>query len=404
MRNNACMPCSSFLLTKNGYVATGVSFVFDIYLEKKNILGTMKGVDKAFVNKVIVVAIAGIAVMNFAFIWAKLSDFWSAFSPLFIGIIFALIINVPMEFFEKKVFKKGRFRLQLSLGAAVLIFFGVLVGFCFLLAPKVAESLGYLVKAAENGDIKAMMEQSSFGAFLYERLADVIASTVKGLNSYLPKVVEIVGKVASKIVNLLLGIFFAIMMLANKKQLSGQMKKLADKLFKQARKRQIYDLFSMALYKFSRYLGGQIIEAMVLGVVCYLFMLALGLPFAPLISLITAVVNLIPILGAYAGGFVSALLIFTVSPQKALIFIVFIVCLQQLESVTTYPVIVGRYVGLNGFWILFSVVIGGALFGFVGVFLGVPVVAFLHDFVGGLLSKKEQKTELTIPPSFLDKT
>ena len=123
-------------------------------------------------------------------------------------------------------------------------------------------------------------------------------------------------------------------------------------------------------------------------------------PFSDRLSPVKSFVKLDPIRGPYVGGALGAILIFSVSPAKALIFIVFVIILQQVEAFTTYPVIVGKYVGLSGFWIMVSIVVWGGLFGFWGVFLGVPLTAFLHDYLKMLLSPKD--TEIMLLPGKTD--
>ena len=196
------------------------------------------------------------------------------------------------------------------------------------------------------------------------------------------------------ILNTLLGLIFAILILNNKEQLRRQIRKVIFSIAKKEKIKNVLDTLNMALEKFSRYMGGQLIEALILGFFTYTFMLILGLPLAPLIAFITALFNLVPIIGAYIGGGISALLIFSINPSQVLIFAIFIIILQQVEAMTTYPVIVGKYVGLSSFWILAAVVVGGGLFGFWGVFLSVPITAFLHEFLKGVLQKKRLKTSL----------
>lgn len=357
----------------------------------------MKGVDRAFVNKIIIIALAALIVVNFRYCLDMFASLKKAFTPLFIGVVVALILSVPMDFFENKLFHKtGKFRSPLALACSLIIFFGAILGFGFLIIPKVNGSLQSVITSFSDGAFEEVMQSNKTLAFIFEQVKKYVSGALSRIEDFAPKMIEIAESVFNTIIDLFLGVFFGIMILSNKKELKRQTKKLLSRMVKQDKYKAITDVFEMAVGKFSRYIGGQIIEAMVLGVVCYIFMTIIGLPFAPLISLITAVVNLIPILGAYVGGFFSGLLILAVNPMQAVIFVIFIVCLQQLEAVTTYPVIVGRYVGLSGFWILAAVVIGGSLFGFAGVFLGVPVTAFLHEFVGGLLKKKKPKSVLVM--------
>lgn len=360
----------------------------------------MKGVSKEFVNKLILITLAGILIWNFDRFLNVFSIVKTALTPLLVGIIFAIILHVPMEFFEKKVFKKlKKYKSSLSLACAVILFAGILTGLGFLVFPKLVESIGGVASSFQSGNaFEKLSSDNALFKLVFENLQKVTSDIIGRLQEYVPKMLELAENIIKIIINLFLGLFLAILILSNKKQLSLQFKKLIYSLSKKEKVKDILDMLQLAIDKFSSYIGGQLLEAMLLGMVCYLVMSILGLPFAPLIAAITALVNLVPMVGAYIGGGLSALLIFSVSPEQALIFVIFIVILQQIESVTTYPIIVGRYVGLSSFWILTSVVVGGGLFGFIGVFLSVPVMAFLHDFIGGILAKRRPKTSLYIKP------
>lgn len=359
----------------------------------------MKGISKDFLIKLLLITAAAVLVWNLNWVLSLFSGLRSAVRPLLIGIVIALVINVPVEFFEKKVFyklKKGK--TALSLWCVLIIFVGFFIGFGFLVIPKVVESLQGVISSFSGDSLENLMSSGGFMSFVAEKISMAVSDMMAHLQEYMPQVIKAAENVLSKLINFFLGIFFAIMIISNKKQLKAQLRKLLCRVLKQDRFRAVVDVTDMAMSKFSKYMSGQFFEAVVLGIICYFFMTILRLPYAPLIALITAIANLIPILGAYVGGAFSAILIFAVSPTSALVFVIFIICLQQIESVTTYPVIVGKYVGLSGFWILVAVVIGGALFGFAGVFLGVPVTAFLHEFVGGLLEKKAPSTSFILPP------
>lgn len=361
----------------------------------------MKGVSKEFFNKLILITLAGLTIWNFERVLGILSIIQTAVTPLFIGVIFAVILNVPMQFFEKEVYKKLKKRKSMfALWTSVIIFAGFLTGFGFMVFPKLIESIKTVVENFQSGNtFESLSSDNQFFSFVFENLKKLTESFIDRLQDYLPKMLQVAENVLRVVLNVFLGLFFAILILSNKEELSKQFKKLIYYITKREKIKDVLDLFRLAVNKFSKYIGGQLIEAILLGSVCYILMVIIGLPFAALISAIIALVNLIPMVGGYVGGSVATLLIFSVNPEQALIFVIFIVILQQLEAVTTYPVIVGKHVGLSGFWILTSVVLGGGLFGFMGVLLSVPVMAFLHDFVGGLVAKKEMRTSLLLDGS-----
>lgn len=358
----------------------------------------------SFPIKLLLVAVAAFVVFNYGFfreIFGKINE---AMQPIFIGITLALIMNVPAEFFEKKLFaklKREKLKKALSLALSVLILAGVAALVFGLAVPAGVESVkGIFSSKNDSSPFDKLANTSAFMNFLVTQGRVLYENFASKISDYMPQMLDIAKNVFKIAANILLGLGIAIMLLANKTALKNQASKLFGFLLKGKNTEKITEIADIAVSKFSRYLGGQVLEAVILGSVCYLCMLILRLPYAALISLVIGFSNLIPIVGAYVGGGLSALLIFSVSPAKAVVFVIFILILQQVESFTTYPVIVGKYVGLNGFWIMVSIVLWGGLLGFWGVFLGVPFTAFLHDLLGSFIAQKNNLPAL--PPSRSD--
>lgn len=141
-------------------------------------------------------------------------------------------------------------------------------------------------------------------------------------------------------------------------------------------------------HTFHSFIVGQCTEAVILGLLCTVGMLLLGLPYAPMIGALIGVTALIPVAGAYIGGGVGAFLILTVSPTKAMVFLIYLVILQQVEGNLIYPRVVGSSIGLPGMWVLAAVTIGGGLAGIPGVLLGVPLAAGCYQLLKGDVAKK----------------
>jgi len=354
----------------------------------------MKNLQKPFLIKLAAVTLAGIVVFNFTLAVGIFGKVLDVLQPVFIGIVAALIMNVPMEFFEKKVFKKikkNKIKRFLSLTVTLILFAGIFALIFGLAIPAAAESIRGIYESMNGNYWDKLASENKIFDFIITQFEVLYENFIGKLNDYVPKMLEIATNVVKTVANVILGLGVALMLLAGKHGLKVQLKKFINGVCKNKEKiKKIFSTADIALTKFSRYLGGQVIEAVILGVVCYLCMLLLKLPYAALVSLIIGFVNLIPIVGAYIGGAISAILIFSVSPTKALIFIIFVIILQQVESFTTYPIIVGKYVGLSGFWIMVSIIVWGGLFGFWGVFLGVPLTAFLHDYINIWLQQKKE--------------
>lgn len=371
----------------------------------------MKKISVEYVIKLALAAVALFLALNFGYVKMGFSKLLDVLQPVFIGIILALILSVPMDFFEYKLLKnikKHRLRKTVALILAAVVLSGVLAIIFLLAVPAAVNGVkNLLTQVADENYWNNLKASGAFLNFIITQCQRLFNRFINSANDYMPALIELAQNVLKLLGNFLLGIGVAIMILANRDKLKYQMKRIIRRVFKKQRVLQIAEVTELAIDKFSRYLGGQIIEAVVLGFVCYIFMIILRLPYPALISLIIGFANLIPILGAYIGGGVAAIIIFAVSPSKALVFIVFDLILQQIEGWTTYPIIVGKYVGLNGFWIILSITVLGGLFGFWGVFLGVPVTAFLHDYIGALCAMPKPPDALAVsenkPPSVEEK-
>jgi len=272
---------------------------------------------------------------------------------------------------------------------------GVITLFIILIIPAGVKSIQNMVAQVSSGTtFDKLADGNAILNFLVKEGSKYYDKLIEQLKNYVPKLMSLAQNVLKVMGNILMGLFIAIMMVSNRENLKTQFGKLLHSLIKRPKLVSIIRISNIALKKFSKYLAGQLTEAILLGTVCYIFMTILQLPYAALVSLIIGFVNLIPIVGAYIGGAFSAIIILSVSPVKALIFVIFIVILQQLEAFTTYPIIVGKYVGLNSFWIIVSIVIWGGVFGFWGIFLGVPLTAFLQEVINQYIKEKDRIKEL----------
>ncbi|HKL74192.1 MAG TPA: AI-2E family transporter [Clostridia bacterium] len=354
----------------------------------------MKIVNKEFVVKLVLISVAAFAIFNLGTIIGLFNSFIDIFQPIFIGIVFALILNVPLELLETKVFKgikKQKVRFYLSVFCSIILLVGCIVLFIVLIIPAGIEGVQSVITQVNSGTgFDQLADGNALLNFLLTQGKKLYGNLIVKISDYVPKLMTIAQSVLKVLGNIVMGLFIAIMMVINRDNLKKQFSKLLHFLIKRPKLASLIIVSNIALKKFSKYLAGQLTEAILLGTVCYIIMSILNLPYAALISMIIGFVNLIPIVGAYIGGAFSAVIILAVSPVKALIFIIFIIILQQLESFTTYPIIVGKYVGLNSFWIIVSIVVWGGIFGFWGMFLGVPLTAFLQEVISLYIKDKNR--------------
>lgn len=359
----------------------------------------MKVLNKEFVIKLLLSGAAAFVVFNFGVVAGVFNSIVDILQPIFIGIVFALILNAPLELFETKILKgikKPKVRFYLSALFSIILLIGFLTLFFVLIIPAGIKGMqNVLTQVNSASGFEQLADGNAILNFLLVQGRKLYENLIGKLSDFAPKLMTIAQNVIKIVANLVMGIFIAIMMILNRDKLKAQFFALFNFFIKKPKLITLIKVSNIALKKFSKYLAGQLTEAVIFGTACYIFMIMLKLPYAALISLVMGFGNLIPIVGAYLGGAFSTVIILAISPVKALVFVIFIIILQQLESFTTYPIVVGRYVGLNSFWILFSIIIWGGIFGFWGMFLGVPLTAFLQEVLSLYIKEKDRVKLIT---------
>ena len=184
-------------------------------------------------------------------------------------------------------------------------------------------------------------------------------------------------------------------MLASKEVLIFQCKKLLYAHLKEKTANYILKVGRLSNETFQKFIAGQCTEAVIIGTLCFIGMLILRLPYALLIGFIVGVTSLIPIFGAFLGTIPSAFLIFIINPIKALVFIIFIIVLQQFEGHLIYPKVVGNYIGLSAIWVMFAMLVGGSLLGFVGLLIGIPLFGVIYKLLKENTNNKLISKELS---------
>jgi predicted PurR-regulated permease PerM len=228
-----------------------------------------------------------------------------------------------------------------------------------------------------------------------EQLVDMVTN---GVTDVVSLVIQTLQSLISGVITGFLSFIFSIYLLLSKERLKSQANRLCTNFLPEKLYKRILYVVSNLNVSFRKYLIGQSAEAVILGLLCGIGMAIFGFPYAAMISTLIAFTALIPVAGAYIGAFVGAFMILTVSPIKALFFLVFLVILQQLEGNLIYPRVVGEALGLPGIWVLAAVTVGGGIAGVAGMFLGVPLVAALYRMLRDTLNKKEAAEAAKNPP------
>ena len=228
---------------------------------------------------------------------------------------------------------------------------------------------------------------------------NLVMYATSGVGGIFNSAISVVSVVVGGIVNFVIALIFAIYLLAGKEKLSAQLKRVLAAYLSEKKRAQLAQMVAVADNTFSSFIVGQCTEAVILGSLCTIGMWILRFPYAPMTGAFIGVTALIPVAGAYLGAGVGAFMIMTVDPMKALLFLIFIVCLQQLEGNHIYPKVVGSSVGLPALWVLAAVTVGGGINGIFGMLLGVPIAATLYKLIGMDVRKKVDKQKAVAPDS-----
>ena len=367
--------------------------------------------------------IFGEFIKNWRGIWEVMGEFMSALTPFIVGLVLAFLLNPIMVYFRRgfahlfgrklktwdydTAFRKSK---TPCLILTIFAFLGFLVGFLWIVAPRVYESLQDLVGNAPSyiESMKKWVEKMfAKNDFLEGQLNNVLVymeDNVMGFveKTIVPNVGDIVVAISNGVVvgvtavfNFLVGLIMCIYLLASKDVLIAQGKKIVYCTFSKKNGNKILEGLNYANSVFGGFINGKIIDSIIIGFMCYAFTGPIGMKYAVLISVIVGVTNVIPFFGPFIGAIPGALLALMDSPMYFLIFVIFVFLLQQFDGNILGPLILGDSTGLSGMWVLVAILLGGDLFGVMGMILGVPVFACIYAFFAVTLRDKLREKGLS---------
>ena len=345
--------------------------------------------------------------------WSAASNFlaalWGALLSLIIGGIIAYVVNIPMSFYERHFFKKHtgkkwhNIRRASCMLAALLSMLIIVAVVIFLVFPKFIECISTLLvqipefaeQLSENEIIAGIIPEEILETIESKDwtsyLSQIISIIFSGVSSTMSAVLSAISSVISVAKTALFALMFAFYILAGKEKLKVQYDRLTGCYLKEKWNKRIHHVLSVFNQAFHGYVIGQSTEALILGTLCTIGMLIFRFPYATMIGPMVAITAFIPILGAYISAIVGAFMIFTESPLQAILFLIFIIVLQQLEGNLIYPKVVGKSIKLPSIWVLAAVTIGGGLFGIFGMLIFVPITAGIYHLIREDVERREAK-------------
>ncbi|MGN0613187.1 MAG: AI-2E family transporter [Porcipelethomonas sp.] len=378
-----------------------------------------------------ILIIVAFVILRYEGFFEMLSKLLSIFRPVIIGGVIAFALNRPMNFMqvryrkllawiknsfrrnkhgEKVAMVSGRVPFVLAFITTYLLTIAVLVGIICFIIPQISDSITLFSENVndyiENFEHFIESNKENFSKLLGEdfdisEIIDKVISKIKdeitNIMDYIPEVLsttmDITSGIIGVVIDFVIGIVFSIYILLDKQNLKKGAKKIAHIVIKGERYAKFEKVISMAYDTFSNFISGQLLEAIILALLCFVGMSLFGFDYAPLISVIIGITNMIPIAGPIIGTIPGAVILLLVNPIDAVWFVVFVIVIQQIDSNLIYPKVVGNSVGLPPLLVLFAITVGGGFAGVMGMILGVPVLSIIYALVQEKLGEEETETK-----------
>ncbi|MEG2235998.1 MAG: AI-2E family transporter [Clostridia bacterium] len=336
------------------------------------------------------------------------------FSPIIIGIAMAFVINLLVKLFENKMLFKlskkskciNKNKRIISIILSLMVIFILFACFFNYVIPNLYESIISLSNKIPafiqditnwlNNRLKEYNVSQDVINNLAGNWQNIVNATITNITNAVPQVINVLFGMTATIFNLIISFIIAIYMIFSKEKLLKIVKSFIYIIFNKKHADRIIEIAKMTNKTFIKFVGGQLLQAIILGTLCYIGMIVFNIPYAMLVSVIIAVAALIPYLGGYIGTIPSVIIVFMASPSTTIYFFIFIFCLQQLNGNLIYPKVVGKEVGLTGLWVLIAITIFGNLFGIIGMIIGVPIFAICYILIKEFVKDKLKQKNIVL--------
>lgn len=360
------------------------------------------------------------AVYRYEGVGAGLSKIIGALQPITFGLVIAYLMNPVMMFVERNMLRllEGRLATRkkerkaarlIGTVCAIVIFILIVAMLIYMMIPQLIESISGMINTLPEQTERFiawfddftklenkwtdMLEEGMMSAATY--LEDwAKTSLLPNIQSYVGSVTSGVISVVKVVVNFLVGLIVAVYVLIGKERFVGQAKKMVYAVFKPARGNVVIEVVRKSHEIFGGFISGKILDSIIIGLLCYIGLVILDMPYALLVSAFVGLTNVIPFFGPFIGAIPSVIIIALAEPIKGLYFVIFVLVLQQLDGNVIGPKILGDSTGLNSFWVVFAIMVGGGLFGFAGMLLGVPTFAVIYYLVSRVVNYALRRRKL----------
>ncbi|MBQ5405045.1 MAG: AI-2E family transporter [Oscillospiraceae bacterium] len=354
---------------------------------------------------------------------AGIKRLFGILGPFVWGLVLSYLLNPLTRGIERHLFQplakrlyKGKraakaegFARGMAVLASEIVMLAVIVALFYLILPQLYSSIVMIVDNSPIyiANLTKWVEQTlqdfpELETYISDALQSINTNVMDwarttllpGLGSMVSNLTAGLAYVVKGVYNLIIGIIVSVYILSNMERFIAGVRRLTYSLFGIETAEKIRDGLAFTDKTFMGFINGKLLDSAIIGLICYIVCAILNMPYALLVSVIVGVTNIIPFFGPFIGAVPSALIILMVDPMKTLIFVIFIIVLQQIDGNLIGPKILGSSIGINGFWVMFSIILGAGLFGFWGMLLGVPVFVLIYTLIDGAVVKKLKKSDL----------
>lgn len=364
-------------------------------------------------------------IFNFTAIGGIIGTIVSVTSPIIWGLVIAYLLNPIMMWTEnnlKKLIKREKPKLNrvISVIITMIVFLAMLSTLCAIIIPQVTDSIegiinniGTYINNFEKWISEILVKYPEILSKVYGQIENFETTLMETINKIVPEISDIMKKVTDSALSFILalkdfliGIIVAVYFLMDKEHFQAQLKKIVCAILPQRASSGVLRVCSQVNTSIGGFISGKIIDSIIIGCLCFICMTIMKLDFAVLISVIVGITNIIPFFGPFIGAVPSAILLLVSTPKQVIPFLILIFVIQQLDGNVIGPKILGQTTGISAFWVLFSILVGGGLFGFAGMILGVPIFAVIYslidEYISYMLEKKNLSTTtldyIPVPP------
>lgn len=370
---------------------------------------------KRTISNIIVVSVGIILffiIKNLGGIFNKVGEVIKLLMPFIYGFSMAYLLAIPLKFLEDKVLKfmdkKNQYKAKRFISITITyISAAILISIVFsILVPELSRSIYTLLENIPDY-IKALEEYINNIVIALNLNGDMVEDIVKDFNSISKYITSIAGtavldlfqfsaNITQYILNIFIATIISIYLLAGKEKFFAQIKKFLYAMLPEKPVKYVIELTRSSHKTFIGFLGGKLLDSLIIGIICFVGMKIFKMPYPLLVSFIIGITNIVPVFGPFIGAVPSVIIIFIASPIKALWFILFILVLQQFDGNILGPKILGNSTGLTAFWVMFAILLGNGLFGVVGMILGVPTFAVIYSIIVSVINNALKEKGLPV--------